>query len=232
MAWKVEEPTEVAESVPSMELTEKYFALVALARQRLDRLFAKEFVFPDPIQLLALRPASEAMAFAETGGQFEKQTESVGDSPYDIEFAIFGNRFSLTARSKSSLYDNSVVQFQLLEGDRVRFAGVLFVREGQGMFEVTLDQIPRPEKERFTISLQPIHNLDLLAKIEDEASLEILAELVKEKDPQIRKACVELLAKAGTKKTRQILEQARNDSDPEIARLVQKVLQGDHPENA
>lgn len=228
----ISEPVEEGKWAVQTGLVERFFDLATSSREKLNSFFAKGFTFPQPIKLLALRPMSEAMAFAEAGRQFEKESESADQVPYEVELSVFGNRLALTVKSRSSLYDHSVVRFELVEGEQVRFSGVVLVGDGQGKYETEVDRIPKPEREEFKVGLQPIHSLDLLSKVEEDASLEVLSELLKEAEPRIRKACVELLAGVRTMKVRQILKQLEDDPDPEIRQAVRELLRGDRPEHA
>ena len=134
------------------------------------------------------------------------------------------NRLTVEARSKSPLCDRSVIEFQLVEDNQVRFTGALIVWEGHGRYETSLDQVPMPQEREFKVRLRPIHTLDLLAKVEEDASLEIISDLLKEPDPPIRRGCVELLAAIGKKKVKENLRRSLDDPDSGVRRLVREAL--------
>ena len=205
-------------------LSEKFFRLAERSSKTLASFFSKTVSFSESLNLAALAPLALQPAFADTGREFEKDSKASDESPFDIEFTVFGRRLEVRVRSRSPLYDHSVVRFHLKEGTRVHFSGVLLVSDGRGIFETTLSKIPLPKTSRLAVEIEPIHALDLLAKLEEEASVEVLGRLLRESDPSVRLACVELLANVNTPRAQDLLESATNDPELAVREAVRKAL--------
>jgi hypothetical protein len=219
-------PEEDAEEPRVPAFAEKLYRLASLSVEKLMPLFSKQISLPNPIKLLALTPLSEQAAFADSGGKFEKQIQAEEEIPFDIEIVVFGKKLVITAKSKSRLYDRCVVVFRLLEGKEIRFSGIIMILDGEGKYETSIDAVQRPQKENLTIKIQPLHSLDLLSKIEDEASVEVFSGLLRDRDSQIRLACVELLGDVGTGRAKEMLKMAFDDPDPDIRNKALELIKG------
>lgn len=219
------EDTEL-QAAPKIELMDRFFALARTSSDKLSQFFSRNFFLPGTLELFALKPLALQRAMADTGGGFEKQIKASDDSPFDLEFSTFGKRLRIVAKSKAPLYDNCVLRFRLLEGKKARYAGTMMVIAGKGQYEVDIDDVPKPERDNLTLSVQPVTTLDLLSKFQEEASVEVLARLLHEKEADVRQSAARLLAAIPLPRAREVLKAAADDPDPEVRETVRPFLIG------
>jgi len=182
------------------------------------------------IQLPALEPAeSEARRLAAaTGEGFSVQTLHQDEPAFEFELTQFGEQLRITARSlgEDSPYKDCLAKLEFLEQDICRSSRFILIDKGEGRCVIEPDDVRRLRlrEGHLALRLEPLITIDQLASAGSDAYIPILSRLSIHKDPRIRRAAVEVIARICGPKARSLIEPLADDDDETVRSAIKKAL--------
>lgn len=165
---------------------------------------------------------------ASTGDGLSEQRFSQDDPPFEFHLVQFGRqlRIEIRAEGEDSCYATCPGKLEFLEGQICRYFRVVLIEKGQGQCLLEPDEaiaIPlgdRPPEMRFT----PLVTLADLETVGAEAYRPILARLLREAEPSVRRAAVEVAARIYGPNVDSLVGHMTEDDDQEVRQAAERAL--------
>lgn len=165
---------------------------------------------------------------AATGEAFFVQTLRQEKPAFEFELVQFGEQVRISARSlgDDSPYKNCLARLELFEGDLCRCSRIILIDKGEGecVLEPEEARGVRPQQENLAMKLVPIVTLDQLASAGSDVYMPILGKLLRHKEPKIRCAAVEVIARICGPQSQSLIKPLADDEDETVRQTVKKAL--------
>lgn len=217
--WFEEKEAGASLAAGTLELLSRVSDVAERAKRWFQQEEQRAFAFLDEVQLSLFEPRRLAMQrlAAETGEGFGRQVFEQPGTPFKVELVHFGReaRIVVTAAPEAVYLKTCLVRVSFVEGGVVRFTRSVLVKEGRGQCILTPEETEkvRPEEERFRLAVEPLVRLEQLGP---EVLVTVLADLLKDPDPFVRRLSAEMLGKTGSPDALPALREAKVDPDPEV----------------
>ena len=166
---------------------------------------------------------------ASTGDGLSEQRFNQDDPPFEFHLVQFGRQLRIEIRAEEgedSPYATCLGKLEILEGQICRYFRVVQVDKGQGQCILEPDEalaIPlgdRPPAMRFT----PLVTLADLETVGAEAYRPILARLLRDVEPSVRRAAVEVAARIYGPSVDSLIGHMTEDDNHGVRQAVEKAL--------
>lgn len=187
--------------------------------------------WPQVMQLPILQPADQQQLrlAAATGEGFAREVCRQADPPFEFETVQLGHQLRVHVRALEAdpPLDNCLGWLRLTEGDTELLSRFLLIEQGSGQCLLPPETVEalRPQRERLAMRFDPVMTLAQLSAAKADVYRPILQELLTDKEPTVRRAAIEVLARIAGPAAAPLLQPLVDDPDETVRTTAWAALQ-------